>query len=166
MLCKWPQTLTTSLDWPTAHCLSVCKETCWGRDQGTQKLPKNKNKNKNKQTKNQPKKQNQNPTTTEAPDLHLSLKACTVYNSTYTLLLFRNLDFLETSAMELLKKNFLQLYCPNGISPMRNSGAFFGESQMRQSRATQPRVHAGCFSVSIIHRTLTWTTGSLTCAQL
>ena len=37
-------------------------------------------------------------------------------------------------------------------------------SQMRQSRATQPTVHAGCFSVSIIHRTLTWTTGSLTCA--
>ena len=27
-------------------------------------------------------------------------------------------------------------------------------------------VHAGCFSVSIIHRTLTWTTGSLMCAQM
>ena len=39
-------------------------------------------------------------------------------------------------------------------------------SQLRQSRATQPRVQAGCFSVSIIHRTLTWTTGSLTCAPL
>ena len=34
------------------------------------------------------------------------------------------------------------------------------------SRATQPTVHAGCFSVSIIHRTLTWITGSLTCAQM
>ena len=34
------------------------------------------------------------------------------------------------------------------------------------SHATQPTVHAGCFSVSIIHRTLTWTTGSLTCAQM
>ena len=29
-----------------------------------------------------------------------------------------------------------------------------GESQLRQSRATQPTVHAGCLSVSIIHRTL------------
>ena len=27
-------------------------------------------------------------------------------------------------------------------------------------------VHAGCLSVSIIHRTLTWTTGSLTCTQM
>ena len=40
------------------------------------------------------------------------------------------------------------------------------ESQLRQSRATQPTVHAGCFSVSIIHPTLTWTTGPLTCAQI
>ena len=32
--------------------------------------------------------------------------------------------------------------------------------------ATQPMVHAGCFSVSIIHQTLTWTTGSLKCARL
>ena len=33
-------------------------------------------------------------------------------------------------------------------------------------RATQPMVHAGCFSVSIIHQTLTWTTGFLTCTQM
>ena len=46
--------------------------------------------------------------------------------------------------------------------------AFPGESQLWQSRATQPRVHAGCFSVSImtIHRTLTWTSESLMCAQI
>ena len=44
--------------------------------------------------------------------------------------------------------------------------AFLGESQLRQSRATQPTVHAGCFCVSIIHRTLTWTSRSLTCAQM
>ena len=43
--------------------------------------------------------------------------------------------------------------------------AFPRESQLRQSRTTQPTVHAGCFSISIIHRTPTWTTGSLTCAQ-
>ena len=35
-----------------------------------------------------------------------------------------------------------------------------------ECRATQPRGHAGCFSVSIILRTLTWTTGSLTCAHM
>ena len=44
--------------------------------------------------------------------------------------------------------------------------AFPGENQLRQSRATQATVHAGCFSVSIIHRTLPWTTGSLTYAQM
>ena len=56
---------------------------------------------------------------------------------------------------------FLQLYCPIGISPMGNSGCFFpGESQLRQSRPTQPTVHAGYVSVSIIHRTLIWTTGA------
>ena len=40
------------------------------------------------------------------------------------------------------------------------------ESQLRQTRTTQPTVHAGCFSVSITHRTLTWTRGSVTCAQI
>ena len=44
--------------------------------------------------------------------------------------------------------------------------AFPEESQLRQSRATHPTVHAGYFSASMIHRTLTWTTGSLTCAQM
>ena len=53
-----------------------------------------------------------------------------------------------------------------GFLPWETRVAFSGESQLRQSRATQPTVHAGCFSVSIIHRTLTWTTGSLTCAQM
>ena len=28
------------------------------------------------------------------------------------------------------------------------------------SNATQPTMHSGCFSVSIIHQTLTWTMGS------
>ena len=50
---------------------------------------------------------------------------------------------------------------------MGNSGCFLRvKSQLRQSRATQPTLHAGCFSVSIIHRTLTWTAGSLTCVQM
>ena len=34
------------------------------------------------------------------------------------------------------------------------------------SLATQPTVHAECFSVSIIHRTLAWTTGSLLGSQM
>ena len=49
---------------------------------------------------------------------------------------------------------------------MKYSGPVAGESQLRQSRATQCTVHAGCFIVSIIHRTVTWTTGSLTCTQM
>ena len=53
-----------------------------------------------------------------------------------------------------------------GFLPWEIWVAFPRESQLRQSRATQPTVHAGCFSVSIIHRTLTWTTGSVTCAQM
>ena len=32
--------------------------------------------------------------------------------------------------------------------------------------ARERRVHSGCFSFSLIHRTLIWTTGSLTCAQM
>ena len=34
------------------------------------------------------------------------------------------------------------------------------------SLATQHMVHAGCFSMSIIHQTLMWTTGPLTYAQM
>ena len=47
-----------------------------------------------------------------------------------------------------------------GILPWEIRVAFLRESHLRQSRATQPTVHAGCFSVSIIHRALTWTRGS------
>ena len=46
--------------------------------------------------------------------------------------------------------------------------AFPKERQLQQSRATQPylsKVHIGLFRVSIIHRTMTWTTGSLTCVR-
>ena len=40
------------------------------------------------------------------------------------------------------------------------------ESQLRQTRVTQPTVHAVCSSVSVTHRPLMKTTGSLTCAQM
>ena len=59
---------------------------------------------------------------------------------------------------------FYNCIVPVGFLPWEIRVVFPAESQLRQSHATQPTVHAGCFSVSIIHRTLTWTTGSLTCA--
>ena len=43
---------------------------------------------------------------------------------------------------------------------------FPGKASCDRVTLPQPAVHAGCFSVSIIHRTLTWTTGSLKCAQM
>ena len=46
--------------------------------------------------------------------------------------------------------------------------AFSKESQLQQSCYTQLKqikVHAGSFCVSIIHGTLTWMTGSLTCVR-
>ena len=55
---------------------------------------------------------------------------------------------------------------PIGCLPWEIWVAFPLESQLQQSYATQPTVHGGCFIVSIIHRTLTWTTGSLTCTQM
>ena len=53
-----------------------------------------------------------------------------------------------------------------GFLPCKIRVAFPGESQLRPSRAIKPTVHSGCFSFYIIHRPLTWTTGSLTCAQM
>ena len=40
---------------------------------------------------------------------------------------------------------------PLGFPPQEIRVAFPGESQLWQSRATQPTVHSGSFSVSIIH---------------
>ena len=45
---------------------------------------------------------------------------------------------------------------------MENSGYIPRKTQLRQSRATQPTVHAAYLSVSIAFQTLTWTTESLT----
>ena len=47
-----------------------------------------------------------------------------------------------------------------GFLPWKIQISFPGESQLQQSRATKPTVHAWCFIVSIIHQTMTWTTGS------
>ena len=43
-----------------------------------------------------------------------------------------------------------------GFLPWKFRVAFPGESQLRQSRATKPTVHAWCFCVSVIHRTVTF----------
>ena len=64
-----------------------------------------------------------------------------------------------------------QLHCPNGISPVGNSGCF----PRGKPAATESRYQTSgtcwvffcvCVCVSVIHRTLTWTTGSLTWAQM
>ena len=62
---------------------------------------------------------------------------------------------------------FSELNCPIGIYlPPGKIRLLFPGKASCDSRATQPTVHAGRLSVSIIHRTLTWTTGSLTCSQM
>ena len=61
---------------------------------------------------------------------------------------------------------FYNCIVPLRFLPWEIQVAFPGENQPRQSRTTQSTVHAGFFSVSKIHRTLTWATGSLTCAQM
>ena len=79
--------------------------------------------------------------------------------------------FLIIIIFIIIIRHFLNKQTKNCIVPMGFLSwevrvAFPGESQLRQSSATKPTVHAECLSVSIIHRTLTWTTGSLTCAQM
>ena len=49
---------------------------------------------------------------------------------------------------------FYKCIVPMQFLPWEFRVAFPGESQLRKSRATQPTVHAGCFNVNIIHRTL------------
>ena len=66
--------------------------------------------------------------------------------------------YMNPTSFTYFLNNFI---VPRGFLPWENRVAFPGESQPRQDRATQPRVHAECFSVCMIHRTLTWTTGSL-----
>ena len=63
------------------------------------------------------------------------------------------------------KQKMYSCIVPLGFLPWEVQVALPGESQLWQSHATQPTVHTGCFSVSIIHQTLTWTPVCLTCAQ-
>ena len=67
-----------------------------------------------------------------------------------------------------LQDLLLFTFC-NYIVPMGFLHGKFGCSLGKascDSHATQPTVHAGYFSVSITHRTLTRTTGSLSCTQM
>ena len=59
---------------------------------------------------------------------------------------------------------FYNCIVPVGFLPWEVWVAFPGESQLQQSHATQPRVHARCFSVST--KLWQWTMGSLTCTQM
>ena len=61
---------------------------------------------------------------------------------------------------------FYNCIVPLGFFQRKIRVAFPGESQLRQSRATQPTVRVECFNVFIIPRTLTWTTGSSACAHM
>ena len=74
--------------------------------------------------------------------------------------------FSEVNLIPPLVIAFNNYIDPLGFLPWEIKVAFPRESQLRQSRPTQPTVLAGCFSVSIIHRTLTWTTWSLMCTQM
>ena len=71
-----------------------------------------------------------------------------------------------TSALIIILQVFLYIFLTTALSFWGFFRGKFGlispgESRLRQNRATQPTVHAGCFSISIIHRTRTWTQFSL-----
>ena len=75
-------------------------------------------------------------------------------------------QFSSFTCLFLLYIFFNNRIVPMGFLSRDIRVTFPGENQLRQSRATQPTVHAGCFSVSTIHRTLTWTAASLRSAQM
>ena len=60
---------------------------------------------------------------------------------------------------------FYNCIVPMGFLPRETPRVSPGKASCN-SHATPPTVHAGHFSVSIIHQTLTWTTGSLTCPHM
>ena len=57
---------------------------------------------------------------------------------------------------------FYNYIIPSGFLSWKIHVALPKDSQLRQIRGAQPTVHTGCFRVSVIHRALTWSTGSLT----
>ena len=79
------------------------------------------------------------------------------------------MSFLLSSLLQLYCFVLCTLCCPKGIFTMGNSVRFpQGKTAATESRnptSSNYSVHDGVFRVSIIHRTLTWTTGSLTCVH-
>ena len=67
-------------------------------------------------------------------------------------------DVVLSVSLLLLLLLLLLFIVPLGFLKWEIPVALPRKSQLRQSRATQPMVHAGCFSASISHRTLTRTT--------
>ena len=61
---------------------------------------------------------------------------------------------------------FYNCIVPLGLFPREIQVAFPVESQLPRSRAAHATVHAWRSSVFVTHRTLAWTTGSLTCAHM
>ena len=74
--------------------------------------------------------------------------------------------FLTFFSFKFCKKMYNRIVVPVGFLPWEIPVAFPWENRLQHCRTTQPWVHAGYFSVSIIHHTLTWTTASLRCAQM
>ena len=62
--------------------------------------------------------------------------------------------------------SFFQRYCSIGFFFPREIRVAFPEKASCDRIELPNLLGNGCFSVSIIHRTLTWTTGSLSCAQM
>ena len=70
------------------------------------------------------------------------------------------------SPLSLLLNSNTNCIVPLGLFLWKIRIVFLGESQLRQSRNSQPTMHAGYFYVFIIHRTPTWATRYSTCAQM
>ena len=102
------------------------------------------------------------------------LKACATWCLAVFLFWFIWFCFLQVNLMLTL----CVCYCLHHVQLTKCFNYFFNNcivplgflpwevQELWQSCATQPTVHAGWFSVSRIHWTRIWTTGSLTCTQI
>ena len=85
---------------------------------------------------------------------HDSAKTLTVSHTTHSQVKAK-LSYTHTH----LPLPLLQLYCPNGIDLMGNSGCF-PRGKPAATESPYPTYGACGVFVSTIHRTVTWTTGS------
>ena len=79
-------------------------------------------------------------------------------------------DPLQAFSINTFSPFFLFLLFTTVLSQWDFSNRTFGLPSLGKascdSHTTQTGVHARCYSVSIIHQTLIWTTGSLMCTQM